>query len=444
MTDLLVVPSPAGKPTFWRLEDPELDDDGRVIRGGMWEHQRQWRALPNFIKGLVTGFGGGKTMALGKRMIELAIMNAPVPVITVSPTYPMASMTVVQTIDELLEGKTRNESAAGRRFAYHLYRSQPFRFVINCGGRIGTIWCMSGENPQRLKGPNVAAAGIDEPFIQDEQVFQITLSRIRHPNARRQELNITGTPEGVVGWGFELFEGDLRRKHDVGLVQCDTDANRALSPDYGSRLAATFDDNMLAAYKGGKFVNMRQGRVYYAFDSTVNVATLPIPEGAEVCAGMDFNVNPMAFVLFWRKGDRLHYVKEYELPNSDTQDAARKLLSDFPKCLSIYPDASGNNRSTKSPGGKSDFHYLREAGLRVFAHAANPPLRDRYNSANGALKTGKVTISPECKKLRQYLMAVTHQDMNTSQQKPMIHLLDAFSYPIAYLLPALGRISYVA
>lgn len=417
--------------SFWRMDDPVLGDGGQVVTGGMFDHQREWWALPNFIRGLVTGYGGGKTNALAKRMIWLALYNAPVPVITVSPTYPMACTTIVQTIDEILDGKCSLEP----QLRYRLTKSQPYRFSIELGQRKATILCMSGEHPDRLKGSNVAAAGIDEPFMQQRGVFNQVLARIRHPLARRRELNLTGTPEGVVGWGYDLFEGELRAKHDVGLVQCSSRSNRALPSDYVARLESGYDDAARAAYVDGKFVNLSTGRVYYAFDPTVNIVDEPMPDGAELGCGMDFNVNPMAFCVFWRKGERIHYVREFELPNSDSESAAAELLAAFPQCRKVYPDASGIKRSTASPHGKSDFHYLRDAGLTILARSINPPLRDRFNSVNGALKSCKVTISPACRKLKSFLMAYTHESAHTTQHKAMSHLLDAFAYPIAYLMP---------
>ena len=428
MTTLAAPPTAS----FWRVDDPVLDDHGQVIVGGMWEHQRQWRALPHFVKGLVTGYGGGKTMALGKRMIELALINAPVPVVTVSPTYPMASTTIVQTIAELLAGKETLEPG----LRWHLYKSQPYRFSIRYRGRNATILCMSGEHPDRLKGSNIAAAGIDEPFIQERAVFDQVVARIRHPAAKRRELNITGTPEGVVGWGYDLFEGELRQKMDVGLVQCGSFANRALPPDYVGRMIDTFDDKARAAYVEGKFVNMSTGCVYHAFDGTVNVSEDEPPPHAEWGCGMDFNVSPMAFCVFWRSGDRIHFVDEFELPNSSTEDACQKLREEYPQVDTIYPDASGKARSTKSPRGKSDFDYIQDAGYQILAERANPTHRDRFNSANAALRHRRVTVSPQCPKLRRYLMAYSHEEMHREEQKAMSHLLDAWSYPIHYLMPA--------
>lgn len=416
---------------FWLLDDPALDENGQIVQGGMWAHQREWWDLPNFVRGLITGYGGGKTFSLGKRMIALALHNAPVPVITVSPTYPMALTTIVETIDELLTGKQTLDPT----LSYKLFRSQPYRFSIRHGRRRGTILCYSGENPDRLKGSNVAAAGIDEPFMQQRAVLEQVAARVRHPRAKRREINLTGTPEGVIGWGFELFEGDLRSKYDVGFVQCSSHANLALPADYLHRLESAFDDEARAAYVEGKFVNMAKGRVYYAFDPTVNVEAIEKqPDGAEWGAGMDFNVNPMSFVVFWRKGDRLHITAEHELPNSDSEQAADMIREQYPQVRSVYPDATGARRQTSS-AGKSDHDHLRSRGLRVVAHSTNPPIRDRYNAMNGGFKHGRVTVSPDCRKLRQYLQGYTHDEANKASQKAMSHLLDAMGYPVAFLLP---------
>lgn len=422
------------RPKLWREENPEIDAGGKVIRSGMWQHQRDWCGLPNFIKGLVTGYGGGKTLALAKRMIELALINAPVPVVTVSPTYPMALTTIVQAIDELLEGKVANERAAGRKAIYHLFKSQPYRFTIKIGGRTGTILCMSGDRPERLKGANVAAAGIDEPFIQERAVFDQVIARVRHPGAKVREIDITGTPEGVVGWGYDLFEGELRAKYDVGLVQCSSVENRALPPDYLQRLGQ-FDENTVAAYRDGKFVNLSTGRIYHSFDPSMHVVEADVPEGAEFGFGMDFNCDPMSFVFFWRKGERIHFFEEHEERNSDAEQCAIKIKSDRPTVRDVFPDASGQNRQNAGNAGKSAFAYLRENGFRIHARSTNPLLPDRRNAVNAGFRHGRVTVSKQCAKLRSYMLAYTHEGCNKAAQKAMSHLLDAFSYPIAYLFP---------
>lgn len=160
---------------------------------------------------------------------------------------------------------------------------------------------------------------------------------------------------------------------------------------------------------------------------------------------MDFNVNPMAFTAFWIAGSHMHFFREYELPNSDTEYAAGKLREDFPDMREIYPDATGSNRSTKAPGGKSDFDYIKAHGFHINVKRGadgaplNPERRDRYNAVNGKFKprSGMVTLTvdPECKRLAKYLTQYSHDIMNKTEQVAMSHLLDAFSYPVAYRFP---------
>lgn len=421
----------ATPPDFWRMDDPELDGAGGIARGGMWSHQREWWDLPNFIKALVTGYGGGKTLALAKRMIWLALYNSPAPVMTVSPSYPLALKTIVQSIDELLDGRCTLEE----HMTYTLRKSQPYEFSISLPSRKGLIWCMSGERPERLKGPNIGAAGIDEPFIQHVDVFNQVIARVRHPQARVKEICLTGTPEGVVGWGFDLCEGEGRNRQDVGVIQASTGENRALGGEYVERMEAAYDDAALAAYRDGKFVNMTTGRVYHSFDPTLHVVDEPMPAGAEMCIGLDFNVDPMSYVAFWRKGDRMHVVAEYERPNSDAEEVGHYIRRDYPDVRKIYPDASGQNRQNAGGGHKSAFAYLREQGYQICARSRNPSIYDRTNAVNGGLRHGRVTIAPSCRKLRSYLLANTHKDRHTKAQEAMSHLLDAFGYPIAFLFP---------
>ncbi len=134
----------------------------------------------------------------------------------------------------------------------------------------------------------------------------------------------------------------------------------------------------------------------------------------------------------------MHVLKEYELPNADTEYACQIAREDWGDELEdVYPDASGKQRATNAPGGISDFTILREQGFTVHARSGNPARRDRFNAANKKFKPAKgrisLTIDPSCKLLRKYLGQYSHDEMN--KQESMSHLLDALTYPIAYLWP---------
>lgn len=420
------------EPVFWRL-DPPVVSGGDIIRGGMWKSQRELWELDNFIKLLVGGYGSGKTFIGCKRIISLALQNAPCPVASISPTFPIARQTTIPTICTLLEGK---RSLLGRSFWWK-YNSSVHEFRIRFHGREGYILVYSGEKPLSLRGPNLAAVHIDEPFIQDEEVFKQSIARTRHPQAEHLEIMLTGTPEQL-NWGYDIAEGEDAASHDIGVVRADTRDNLILPKMYVDRLLAAYDEKTALAYVEGYFVNLSKGTVYYAFDRQKNIVDLAPPEGVEFHVGMDFNVNPMAAVVFWKHREHMHVFDEIELPNADTEfmcDHLREVYKE--RITTVYPDATGSRRQTSAPGGKSDFYYIDQANFDVEARHANPKRKDRYNAVNSKLSSRKkeptLTMSPKCKKLIKYLMTYSYELMN--KQDAMSHLLAALGYPISYIWP---------
>lgn len=423
---------------FWRKDEPIFDPKtGQIIKGGMFSHQREWWDLPNFIKLLVGGFGAGKTGSLSKRVMASSFENAPCAVACVSPTYNIARQTTIAALADYAEGK---KSLYGRRHFWWQYNQSSHEFRMRHKGRNAKILIYSGDNPLSLRGPNLAAAFIDEPFIQDEEVFNQMVARVRHPRARHMEIGLSGTPEQL-NWGYDLVNGELGERHDVGYVQASTRLNKALDPTYTERLLASYTEKAAAAYVEGLFVNLSTGVVYYGFDPLENVADLGIPDEAELAVGMDFNVDPMAAVVFWTMEGHCHIVEELELPNADTEYMCVELRERYgDRIRYIYPDPAGRSRHTNSPGAKTDFSYIRAAGYEINSRPPGLPHRkDRYNAVNGKFKpkNGRIslTVSPACKKLVGYCQQYTHELMNRDKQKKMSHLLDALGYPIEYLFP---------
>ncbi|MHC4372180.1 MAG: terminase large subunit domain-containing protein, partial [Planctomycetota bacterium] len=431
-------PSTEGK--FWRQDDIILHPEtGAVIKGGMLPKQREWWNLPNDIKIYVGGYGCGKTYVLAKWLIAMTLKNAyedaSVPGAYISPTHAMARETVFETIRSLLYGKCnalrsqrRSNGEKWPELDFEEHKSSlGFTMRLGTDRRPGRLLCFSGETPERMKGVNLAFVGIDEPFVQDIDVLNQSIARTRHPKAKQIQIAMTGTPEQL-NWGYDLIEGELQHRYDVGWVRASTRDNITLKKNYVDKMVAAYDDRLRAAYVEGEFVTLSDGLVYYGFDLNKNLIDAKMPEGAELGVGMDFNVDPMAFCLFWKwRNERMHIMEEFELPNSDTEYACSMLKERFwDKGLrKIYPDASGAARSTNAPGGKSDFHYIKQAGFIINAKHENPLRKDRYNSVNSAFKHMRLTVSPKCQKLKRSLLTYCHELMKKESQKAMSHLLDA-------------------
>jgi phage terminase large subunit len=440
-----------GPSSFWRLDDPviEVTEDQQYIMraGGMWEPQRNFWNMKAFIKGFVAGYGAGKTLTGAKRIISLALQNAPVAVAAVGPTFPMTRHTIVSTIMSLLNGK---QTIYGPRQFHYTYNRTLHEFKIWFKGREASIIVYSGEDPDALKGPNLAAVWLDEPFLMDINVFKQMIARVRHPQATHKEILLTGTPENL-DWGYSLFmnktiDDDSPQKLDVEFIVASTSSNKALDPSYVDRLKQALSEKEAEVYIEGKFINLSMGMVYYAFDPFESVKDMDAPNGAEWGVGMDFNVNPMSAVVFWRVNNHMHVVEEITLVNADTEFMCSTIRDKYPQRSSantylvntVYPDATGAARKTSTPQGKTDFWFIRNAGFEINADFDNPKRRDRYNAVNAKLKASNgvrtLTISPNCKKLIKYLSVYSYESMN--KQEEMAHLLDAFGYPVARLFPA--------
>ena len=385
--------------------------------------QRAWWELPNFIKLLVGGYGSGKTHIGAMRSIWLSYRNAGLPGQYVSPSYPIAKRTIIPTLEALLDG-------AGIRYTHH--HSDHTFHISNWDGH---IWIGSGDSPDGLKGPNLAWAGIDEPFIQPRVVFNQMLARVRHPAAPQRELFLTGTPE-TMNWGYEVAINDESR-YDVGVVTARTSDNIHLPPHYLATLRSAFTEEMQAAYLEGRFVNLTTGRVYRPFDRELHLAPMD-HGGLPVSCGIDFNVDYLTAELFVAGPRWIHFIDEIRLFNATTFELADRLNQRYPG-ITVYPDPSGRARHTSSTG--SDHEILRQSGFRLRTHAMQPPVRLRVNAVNRLLKERRLTIAPgRCPHLiRDLESCVWSGDQVDKRDPARTHASDAAGYAIEYNFPITSR-----
>lgn len=392
-----------------------------ISKDRMLPHQQEFWGLPNFLKLLVGGFGSGKTYIGALRMLWLSYVNRPFPCLYVSPTYPQARRTIVFTLEDLLtRGKVR--------YKYHKTHHEIF-----IPGWKGRIWIASGEIPDSLKGPNVAAAGIDEPFIQSKETFDVVLSRVREGHARHREIFLTGTPEQL-NWGYDVAMND-EGKYDLGMVIGRTEDNVHLPGQFIDTLRAAYDENQIAAYMNGMFVNLTKGRVYRHFDRGTHVQSEALPDDTQVFAGIDFNVDYMSAVVFTELegGRRVHFFDEIRQGDSDTYQLADRLHEKYPG-ITVYPDASGKGR--KSSAKNTDHVILKEKGFTVVARNKNPAVKDRVNAVNRMLRDGRLTVE-NCPHLVKDFERVVwrHGDIDKLTDPALTHASDAAGYPVEYRHP---------
>jgi hypothetical protein len=166
-----------------------------------------------------------------------------------------------------------------------------------------------------------------------------------------------------------------------------------------------------------RFETLGVGRAYYAFDRAQNVAKqLRFDRRVPLSWALDFNMNPLCSVLAQVYGGRVHMLEEMILPDSNTLAACEELFSrtqkwhtGFPLAISVYGDATGEQRRTSS--SRTDWQIVKdflgrypdrfEVTFRVLR--ANPPVKDRVNCVNALLRNQagqhRLQVDESCKHL---------------------------------------------
>jgi hypothetical protein len=299
----------------------------------------------------------------------------------------------------------------------------------------------SADNPARLKGPNLAWVGIDEGALISRTAWEVAISRIRHPSARRLSAFITTTPEGF-NWLFDEFVQKKRRGYEV--IYARTDENRYLPEEYVRDLAAAYDPMLVRQYLMGEFVNPSAGRVYQPFDRSVHVKSgIDYDPRLPLALAIDFNVNPLHAAAIQLSGGAALVVDEIVLPSSNTYELCQEARARYGAApITAYPDPTGRARKTAGlPGASSDFAILMSHGLEVLARSSSPAVKDRINAVNRRLmdSSGRagLYVSDRCREVIRSFEQTCYKPGSSVVDKSagVEHMTDAIGYFIEYEYP---------
>ena len=389
-----------------------------INKANLLPAQRKFWDSPKFMPLLVGGYGSGKTHVGSLRMIRNSYINAGIPNQYVSPNYPMAKRTVIPTIRSFLD----------RAGVNYRFNKQDHEFYIHNWD--GVIWIGSGDDPDSLKGPNLATAGIDEPFIQKAEVLDQMLARVRHPDAAHHEIFLTGTAEQL-NWGYEVAT-DRADDYGVDVIVASTRDNTHLPEEYVQRLLAAYSDDQIAAYVDGAFINLTSGTVS-DFRRDVNVEHREDIRNAPIIAALDFNVDKMCTAIGYRLENGIHWFDEIVLRDSNTFDMGQAIASKYPG-ITVYPDPSGKNRSSSSH--QSSFQILRDYGLTVIARHSMPSQTDSVNAANRLWREKRMTVEPTCREIiRDHELTVWDRNGKIKKDLERSHMSEAVYRPCEYIWP---------
>ena len=351
--------------------------------------QGQFLRLDKKFKALVCGFGTGKTWAGCADLCKFAWEWPGVNAGYFAPTYPLIRDIFFPTMEEVAEDWGLEVEIKEANKEVHFYSGGRYR---------NTVICRSMEDPGRIVGFKIGRALVDEldvlPKVKAEHAWRKIIARLRQKEDGLQNgVSVTTTPEGFK-FVYEQFVKQVRDKPELsalyGLVQASTYQNAKFLPDdYIPSLRASYPPQLIEAYIRGQFVNLASGSVYPNFDRQKNDCATRMQPGEPIHVGMDFNVLNMTAVVTVTRDNQPHAVAELTKVR-DTPTMARMLNERFrpggqqERQIIVYPDASGQNTSSKN-ASESDLTILRSAGFLLRNASQNPAVKDRVNAVNALI-----------------------------------------------------------
>jgi hypothetical protein len=333
------------------------------------------------------------------------------------------------------------------------WASQPnetdLRIELNTGGTI----CLRGaDNYDSLRGDGLDFLILDE---------YASIARQAWPEVLRPALAdkkggalFIGTPRGYNHF-YDLYQA-ADKQPNWATFQFTTEEGGNVAREELESATHELDERTYRQEFQASFENLTAGRVYYAFDRTMNVEPLRYNSQLPLFWSLDFNVNPMCSVIGQRDGDDVHILGELALPDSNTEAACRAFCEriapwrsgPYPVQIQIYGDATGKGRNTSASRTDwqivEDFFKHYHCTLTRRVPSSNPPVKDRVNCVNAMVRNQagyrRVLIDPKCEQLildleRVHWKADINGNMlaDIDKSDPMrSHLSDALGYMIVY------------
>ncbi len=401
------------------------------VKTKLKKHQKEFFLDKNSpILHLSGGYGCGKTFVLAIKGLELHYLNRPFNGGLVVPSLPEFKKDMLPEMEEIFF-KNRIKYEYNRQDHY-------FRFPFSRG----KMHVATAE--RRIRGPNWAYALINEVTLIKKVRYQETLSRVRVKAAPFRQVASVGTPEGIGSDYHEIFvETPMKGSRIIYGSTLDNLDN--LGENYIGLLEAAYDAHMLLAYRDGQFVTLRGNRFYYNYDPTKHNKKIPPADQNEsemVHFSLDFNVDPMVGTAWVIRGRKLQAFDEIVLNDADTNKMVTAMIArGYTQDRTIvYPDPSGNARSTK---GQPDNVVLKNAGYEVRVRNTQPRFRERQLNMNNLFDKGLIEIDPDkCPSLKKDFLAVEQDKVTLEKIKTnakLTHSSDGADYFADIIYPWSGK-----
>lgn len=380
----------------------------------------------NPFPAIIGGLGSGKTEGGITRLLKLFLEDKGINVAYYMPTYDLIKLRAISGFEEALESYGVS------------YKTNQSDYKISVKG-YGDIIFRSYERPNRIVAYEVAHSIVDEldtiKLKDAEIVWRKVNERNRQPSKLPNSISCVTTPDmGYNGFIYKKWFEEQKKGYTV--IKASTYDNPFLPDDYIENIKANYDPILADLYLRGEIVSLNQNKVYHFYDRIKHYTNKTVNDFTDLRIGLDFNVGGTVATVHGLIGNKLYRVDEFV--SHDTFDFINNLSRYNGKTISIYPDASGQNRKTNA--SETDIQMIQRAGYTVYVNNQNPAVRDRINAYNGLLAHDRYFINyDKCSKGANALENQGYDDKGEPEKwntHPAIDdYNDASGYVVAYIFP---------
>ena len=306
------------------------------------------------------------------------------------------------------------------------------------------IWLVNGseislkgaDNEQSLRGVGLNFIVLDE-FADISQKAWTEVLRPTLSDTGGSAL-FCGTHKGIGNWAYDLYQQSNIDPNNWQSFQYTTLDGGQVPAKEIEQAKNDLDERTFRQEYEASFETY-SGQVYYNYGAH-NIQHESPQIHNNILVGMDFNISPMSACIAQRTEHGITIFDEIVIYGSNTDEMVQEIKTKYPnKQIIVYPDSASRQRKT-SAGGRTDLSILQNAGFQTKTRPSNPPVRDRINAVNSALKsannTVKLMITPNCKNtIKSLSRQIYKEGTNQPATDGLEHMADAVGYLVEYIYP---------
>lgn len=315
----------------------------------------------------------------------------------------------------------------------------------------GNMLLFSGlDDIEKMKSiQGVTGIWIEEASETDKGDLLELNRRLRGYTKYYKQIILTFNPISHLHWiKSHFFDNDMS---NVSIYKTTYLDNSFIDDEYKKEIEdiQLYDEQQYRIYALGEWGILNQNIIHHRFKPMEHLTDKTINDFYRLHIGCDFNIGGCVCVVMGEDTNGISHIID-EFSTYDTENMIIELKRRYPnKEVTLYPDASGENRTTNS--NKTDVDMLREAGFYCNVPSGNGSVSTRYNACNRRFLQNNILVNKYYARKTYEALQVHAYDEKGKPQKFNEHkggaiddYTDAFGYIIVRMYPILVPMQRVA